>query len=274
MSSPQPIKVSVHVEVVIDGQTVHPVVTTVKQQQMQRARPRLQVMIIDNPSPSTNTPATDFPVYPQSAQNVVESNGECLTMDGSFPGMVYARAYPDPALDTSGSGFDAPPSNAVSDIPLNNGAWSFTRSKGNPIPNPAGDNTPSGANNSTLVVWYDFGTTTPRYSKETTPFHGLLTNCYGPPETSTRYATFTGSLSEFGTVPLLWNGVNWFAIPPGLRGAMLSLVKSGEECILLLAGPELGFTAAGKTTSTAPFVWSGTGAVSPLGHEFGVTITE
>ena len=277
MSSPEPIKVTVRVDVVVEGGTAQPVVRTIETHPNPAGKPRLTFLRVDIPSASTLSPETDYPLYSASGGYLLEASGECLTNGGSFPGLVFAKAYPDPNLDPNNAAYDAPPSDAAVTCPLGNGNWSFSRSQGNSIPGAVPDNVPSGANNNTLIVWFDFGNTNPKYSKESTPFHGILsTNTLLGCATggATRYATFSGALARFGTVALSWNGVNWFGTPPGMKGSALSLVKTCTDYILVLAGPEIGFTATGQASSNSPFVWCGSGVATPQGQAFSVTITE
>lgn len=286
MSSPDPLKVTVRVDVVVEGGQVQPVQTTVEdsRQQLirQLARP-LVPLIIHYPLPSSSGSPNNTTVYPVSGQNYIEANGNCLTMSGSFPSQVWAMAYPNPSINPSMSGYATPTSGAVMDTPTT-GGWSFTRTKGNPIPGATYDSISGGPNNSTVIVWYYFGGSPAVYSTEYTPFHGYLASISGGSGSVNHsgthgsvklHATFTGTLSALGTVHLVWNGSIWFATPSGVGGSVLTFARIGSEYILILAGTGMAFTVTGATKSTSPFVWSGIGtAVGPVAGQFGVTITE
>jgi len=149
-------KVTVRVEVVIEGAGDAARVTTVERPTFApHAGGLVKPLLIITPTPSSNVP-----VYIIGGKNCIEATGTSPVVMGSYALKVWAMAYPSPYVDPRQSGLSSPPYGAVSDTPTGSGGWSFTRAKGNAVPG-AGLGGPSGAPNSTLVVWYDFGGSTP-----------------------------------------------------------------------------------------------------------------
>jgi hypothetical protein len=284
MTRPDESRVTVRVEVVVEGPGHEPRVTTFAEPGPHAERKRFFTPFrIIFPTPSTLSLPSNTPVFPFGGKQCIEASGTALTHQGSFPGRVRAKAYPDPNLDPTGSGFQVPPSDAATDVPLSDGSWSFTQAKGNPVPGAACDGVSGGPNNSTLVVWYDFGSGVP-CSIESTPFHGYCpggsggsgsgSGGFGSPPTLL-HATFTGALATLGTVALAGNGASWLGVSSACGGSLLAFLSDGSSYTLLSAGPGVLFAVSKVPDSTGPFNWSASGtALGSCGGSFTVTITE
>jgi hypothetical protein len=271
MTRPGETRVTVHVEVVVEGQG-EPRVTTVAAPTPAPPRRAVRRLEIKHP-PSGGS----LPVFPFGGQQCIEADGTAPTLQGSFPGKVYAKVFPDPNLDPlHTSGFATPPSDAAVDTPdPSDGSWSFTQAKGNPVPGAVCNGSGSG-NNNTLVVWYDFGSGT-ACSIEFTHFYGYcVSGGVGTPPPPTLNATFTGALASLGTVALAYNGVSWMGVSSACGGGLLAFLGDGSTYTLLAAGPGVMFAVSNPPDSPDPFGWSATGTAmgSSCAGNFSVTITE
>jgi hypothetical protein len=207
-------------------------------------------------------------VYTLNGSHVIEACGTCppRSGSGSMPSRVWARAYPDPtvaaAASGGASGYAAPPSGAVSVVPDSSGNWSFLRSAGKAIAESAYNTSPPGANNSSLVVWYQYGGSS-HYGIEATAYYGFLSTGSGSgpcthPFPTPLTVTFLGELASLGSVTLTWDGTGWTASVPNQPREILFL-RLGREYRLLLVGPEGVIAATGQQACHTPFVWSGEG---------------
>jgi hypothetical protein len=273
MTRPGETKVTVRVDVVVEGQG-EPRVTAFATPPTYRAKQAFKPLAIIHPAGGGS-----IPVFPFGGQQCIEADGTAPTLQGSFPGRVYAKVFPDPTLDPQhASGFATPPSDAASDTPdPSDGSWSFTRGKGNPVPGATCNGSGSG-NNNTLVVWYDFGSGT-QDSIDFTHFYGYcVSGGFGsaPPQPTTLNATFTGALATLGTVALAYNGVSWMGVSSACGGALLAFLGNGSTYTLLAAGPGVMFAVSNTPDSPDPFSWSGSGTAlgSSCSGSFDVTITE
>jgi hypothetical protein len=276
----EPNKVTVRVEVVVEGAGAAPVVT------VQKERPPFRA--IDSPQPS---PA-DTPVTQVGGVNYIAASGGSQVIANHFPRRVWALAYSNPNEDPLDHPFPDP--GAVSDTPGGGGAWSFSAAKGNLVPGAACDPVSGGPNNSTLIVWFDYGSaSSPDYAVvASTPFHGYCpasglsgatSGVSGPGfallsarlRATVLHATFTGALAPLGTVTLRWNGAAWVGVSTHCGGAALSFLGLETACHLVSAGPGTAFVVAGPPGSFHPFHWSAAGtAVGAVAGRFQVTITE
>jgi hypothetical protein len=288
MTKPNESRVTVRVEVVVEGAGEAPRVTTIAVPSPgQSVRPRLPLEI-HRPVPSSLGVPANTPVFAFGGKSCIDANGTAWTVFGSFPGKVWAKVYPDPNLNPNQSGFAVPPGDAVCDTPLGDGSWSFTQAKGNPVPGAVCDGISGGPNNCTLVVWYDFGSGIP-CSIESTPFHGYCPGGSGASGSvsgmsgaglgahlpATLHATFTGALAALGTVSLAWNGATWLGLSGASGGALLAFLGNGSTYTMLSAGPGALFAVSGTPCSLAPFTWSAFGkALGSSSGAFDVTITE
>jgi hypothetical protein len=271
-----PSKVTVRVEVVVEGGQAAPVVTT-----YEGVRPLPRALLIERPQPS---PA-DTPVLLAGSMTLIEASGTSQLMLGHLPRLVWAKAFPTVYVDVSQH--QTPDAGAVQDTPLSDGSWSFTQAKGNAVPGAAFDSTPHGPNNSTLLVWFDFGGSPPVFSVEGTPFHGFRaagSGGFAPGwvkvassrlPAATLHASFRGSAGDLGDVKLHWNGTSWVGMTQRCGGALLSLVWAEPNCHLLAAGPGVSFAVAGPPDSLDPFHWRASGTASgELAGPFEVVVTE
>jgi hypothetical protein len=275
MTRPGETKVTVRVEVVVEGYGEEPHVTTVTEPFGRTPRRRFKVMEILNPGGGSLVP-----VFPYNGQMCIEADGECLTSSsGSFPGRVRAMVFPGP----NPSGLpSSPPPGAASDVPTLDGKWSFKQSKGNPVPGATCGGSGSG-NNNTLVVWYDFGSGIP-YSSESTPFVGYCVSggpsgsgsgIGVPPPPGTLHAGFSGALASLGTVALAWSGVGWLGAASGCGGSLLMFFGDGTSYTLVATGPGVLFSVTNSPNSASPFSWSASGsALGSCAGAFDVVITE
>jgi hypothetical protein len=273
MTRPGETRVTVRVEVVVEGHGEAPSVTTVSAPATTTRKGGVRPLEIIHPSGSG-----PVPVFAFGGNLCIEADGTAPTLEGSYPGKVYAKVYPDPNLDCKSSGLAVPPSDAVSDVPnQTDGTWSFTQAKGNPVPGATCAN--SGANNNTLVVWYFYGSGIP-CSIECKPFQGVCVSGgaragWPPSPPATLHATFTGALAALGTVALTSNGPSWFGVSSACGGAFLAFLGAGEAYSLLSAGPGVAFAVGNSANSCDPFEWSGSGtAMGSCAGVFNVTITE
>lgn len=275
MAEPSANKVTVRVEVVVEGGAAQ-VVTAGK-------LPQRRLLTISSPQPS---PA-DTPVTKSGSGNTIAANGGSQVISSHFPRLVWALAYPNP----NEGPFDhpIPGPGAVSDVPGGGGAWSFGA-----VPGAACDPVSGGPNNSTLIVWFDYGTSTdPDYAVvSSTPFHGYCPGSGPSGATSgvggggfavqaarlratVLHATFHGALAQLGTVSLRWNGAAWVGVSTQCGGAALSFLGQETGCHLVSAGPGTAFAVAGPAGSAHPFHWSAHGtAVGAVAGPFHVTLTE
>ncbi|HWG45493.1 MAG TPA: hypothetical protein VN688_22205 [Gemmataceae bacterium] len=282
MSSSSDRKVTVRVEVVIEGGGEAPKVTTFG--------PSTTPLMVGSfvkpyqiiyPKPSM----TDTTVYVLGGQNYIEANGISPAMGGSYAQKVWAKAYPRPDASPDQSGLGMPPMDAVSDTPAGDGSWSFTRAKNNPVSACAADNKPGGPDNSTLIVWYQFGGSYPNV--EYTPFHGYLAVSGGSGSgagsgllvraagLTVLHASFTDALASLGTVALTWNGASWVGGSSAAGGCTLSLVLIEDSCYLISNGPGTVFVVRGVPGSSGLSPCSATGVANGVcAGSFGVTITE
>jgi hypothetical protein len=278
MSSPDPLKMSVRIDIEFAGAGSAPKII-----KLSDGLPTITPSpdIITDPGPSLMMQSTDYTVTVVSGVNYISANGKSPVVGGQYANLAMAMAYPNPNLNPAQYQYANPPSGAVSDTPLGDGTWSFTATKYNLVPGSGADSIVGGANNSTLIVWYSYGGSPPQFTcQDSTPYHGYLPAglaqrrmVRGPSAgtPATLFATFSGALAAFGSLALNRNGECWFATPPGAGGSILSFQPVGSEYALLLSGPGLTFAVAGQTTSNAPFNWSGKGN---LPGSFGVTVTE
>jgi hypothetical protein len=219
-------------------------------------------------------------VIPQSGGYAIEASGTVPT--GTKPARVWARCFPDPVL---AAGTHATPDGlgAVSVEPVA-GAWSFRSPT--VVPGAKAEVAPGTQDNSTLYIWYEFaGSGGPTYTDEVRSFFGVLPG-YGScppvaappvefplPDAATVHATFTGALSNLGTVALARGPLGWAALVP--PAGILSFLAIGPEPHLLLLGLTLNFDVTGELVSEDPYIWEASGmAVGFGGGAFEVTVTE
>jgi hypothetical protein len=272
MTRPGETKVTVRVEVVVEGQGGEPRVTTFTTPAQPHPRRGIIPLVIVHPAGGDR-----IPVFPFGGRQCIEANGTAPTLMGSYPGRAWAMVFPDPHLDPlHQSGFSSPPSGAASDVPDPvDGKWSFTQAKGNPVPGAVCNGSGSG-NNNTLVVWYDFGSGAP-CSIDFSHFCGYCVSggSTNPAPPATLHATFTGALATLGTVALSWNGVSWLGVSGACGGSLLAFLSNGSSYTLLSAGPGVLFTAANTPDSADPFSWSASAtAMGSCAGAFDVIITE
>jgi hypothetical protein len=273
---PSQSKVTVRVEVVVEGGQATPLVKTF-----------LKERNVQYPQPS---PA-DTPVRQSGGVNYINAGGGSTVVLGHYPSVVYAMAYPNTTTDPNDPANATPPAGAVSDNTLADGTWSFTQAKGNQVPGAKCDGTSGAPNNSTLLVWYDYGGSPHQYTVEAMYFHGYCPAGSGSGPglgaeartvrvgcellSTTLHATFTGALSALRTVKLAWNGASWVGETAGGGGSVLSFLWHDPVFQLLSAGPGTAFVVAGRPGSFHPFHWSAAGtALGASAGPFGVTITE
>jgi hypothetical protein len=272
MTRPGETRVTVHVEVVVEGQG-EPRVTTVTAPSPHLLKHAIKPLLIKVPAGGSS-----IAVFPFGGNLCIEASGTALTLQGSFPGKVYAKVFPDPNLDPlHASGFATPPADAAVDTPdPSDGSWSFTKAKGNPVPGAVCNGSGSG-NNDTLVVWYDFGSGT-ACSIEFSPFYGYCVSggLGSAPQPGPLSATFSGALASLGTVALAYNGVSWMGVSGACGGALLAFLGDGTNYTLMAAGPGVLFAVSNPADSPDPFSWSGSGTAmgSSCAGSFNVTITE
>jgi hypothetical protein len=272
MSDHKDNRVTVRVEVIVDGVTVtggQPVY--------------LKPYRTDQPTPSPS----NTPVRQADGVNYVDAKG-ILTLSGNPAWVVRAKAYPDPALDPTLPQFKNPPADAVVDIPLSDGSWSCTQAKNNQVPGAACDGTSGGPNNSTLLVWYGFPGQT-EFKIEATRFHGYCPvaatgsgvgsgSGSGPPLidpgqiANQLYATFTGDLAAVGTVTLTRNGSAWMGVTLAGGGGFLSFVFGQPNFTLTFVGAT-AFAVSAVPSSISPFLWSAQGSATGAAN-FGVNVTQ
>ena len=280
MAEPSTNKVTVRVEVVVEGAAGAPAVTVQKGTQGKR-KPPFRAIVSPQPYPPSKTPVTQ-----SGGVNYVGANGGSQVINGQFPRRVCALAFPSPSEDPFD--YPSPPPGAVCVTPGADGSWSFGA-----VPGAACDNNPYPTNNSTLIVWFDYGTPgDPDYAVVTsTPFYGVCpvsgpsggTSGAGGPGRSllsqlhatVLHATFTGALAPLGTVALRWNGAAWVGVSTHCGGAALSFLGLETACHLASAGPGTAFVVAAPPGSFRPFHWSAAGAaVGAVAGHFHVTVTE
>jgi hypothetical protein len=263
-------KVTVRVEVVVEGAGPVPVLTTVERP-CDRKRP------YDIITPQTHP--SDTTVTPRGSLNYVSASGHSALVSGNYAKIVWAMAYPDPTVQSAQH--LAPPDGAPHDTPsTDDGSWSFTQAKGNLVPGAKADNIVQGADNSTLLVWYDFDGTGTSYQMDRTIFHGYLatkgtslSSCR--PRATTLHATFTGALAGLGTVPLHWNGASWVGVSSHCGGSVLSFLWGEPVCHFVSSGPGTTFVLAEAPGAHPHFTWSAAGtAFGSLAGPFRVTLTE
>ena len=292
---PSQSKVSVHVDVFVDGAKV---TTPPRRQSLSQAVFSFVPFSIVQP-----TTAGDTPVIRSAGINYIEASGASLFTFGHYPLNVYAKAFPQPNISPADPANWEPPFNpdgsvgptAVSTVPNADGTWAFRAGNtppGNAVPGAFADSTPNGAVNSTLLVWYEYGITFDGgqfqyvYSVERANFHGYIPGGSGSMPVAFAatpahlpamklVASFTGALSALGSVNLSWNGASWVGTSSHGGGSVLSLSHVDHVYQLLCAGPAASFIVAGSATSFRPFGWGATGtAVGHLHGSFKVTITE
>ena len=292
MSSPGEDKVTVRVEVVVEGgrasvEAGKP--TSVETKAIESHH--LPLSSITHPSPCP----TDTPIVRQTdGVKYIEAWGDAQSMNGKYPWKVWALAYPMTGVTTAMHPTPDMANGAVSTgCSAINGHWAFLLVNNNPVPGANCDGTPcasGGSNNSTFLVWYDYGTpSSPNYSASATPFHGY---CPGSGKSdlasmsgavavgsfhlaTTLHATFTGALAKLGTVALTWNGVSWAGESSAGGGSILSLLCHDGTFQLMSAGPGTAFIVAGQPRSCQRFFWAAEGtAQGALAGRFGVTLTE
>lgn len=269
MTTPCPNRITVRVEVAIDGCQA-----TVVQSE-ERHHPNL--FDLANPSFGGNTPVTIV-----GGVKYVSASGTAPIASGKYPATATALAY-----DTAGvsSSVHQTPEGGSVTVNVNQftGAWSLPS-----VPGANCDGVDGGPNNSTLIVWYNYGTpSSPVYSNvAASSFHGY---CPGQPmmmihtpefasgpKATTLHATFTGSLSALHSVKLVWNGVSWVGEATAGGGCVLIFQCNNNVYQLMSAGPGTAFVVAGRSGGCATsFVWNAAGsALGSLSGPFGVTITE
>jgi hypothetical protein len=288
MTNPGQNKVSVRVEVIVEGGQDTPVVSAYAEGPCGTTdfgfdRPHgwhhgLQII---TPQPTGNTPVRQI-----GGVNCIESGGGSPVVSGHFASAVLAKAYPSPSVDPLSH--STPDVGAVS-TSVSGGAWSFTFAGGNPVPGAACDATSGGPANSTIIVWYDFGGSPRLYVTESTPFHGYCPGgsggsgpASGPSHSAHRrvrsgtlYATFTGALAGLGTVTLHWNGAAWVGTAARGEGSAVSFLGTDPGFHLLAFGPGVAFALSGPPASYHPFTWSATGtAQGAQAGPFEATVTE
>jgi hypothetical protein len=267
MSDSRQNRVTVRVEVVVDGAT-----TTVQAGHINHR--------IYTPKPSLQTPNT--PVRIAGGLKYVESTGQKLSTNGDPAFVVRAQAYPSVLTDVlTNAAYDTPPVGAATDIPLDDGSWSFTVAKSNDVPGAACDDVDGGPDNSTIIVWYAFPGQT-AYSREFTAFHGYCPagsgsgSHVGPASLPmTLFANFTGDLAALGTVTLTFNGTSWLGVASGLGGFFLTFFFGDPDCTLTGMGGPGSFVVTRAATSLNPFFWAGEGSIDGFGAGlFGVNLTQ
>lgn len=284
MSSSGPDKVSVRVEVVVEGGKA----TSVETQTQDKAVLALSYITFPQPCPPKDT----WIVQQSNGTNYIQAWGGSPTINNKLPSKVWALAYSMPGVSTLTH--PTPDNGAISVTPTENGQWSFMQTENNPVPGANCDGNAcgsGGANNSTLIVWWDYGTPgSPNYAHvESTPFHGYCpgsgmgafaskptTVSVGSYHLATAlHATFTGVLAKLGTVLLSWNGVSWAGESSAGGGLVLSLQCHDSIFQLMAAGPGTIFIVAGKPKLCPRFSWSAEGvARGALAGHFTVTIVE
>jgi hypothetical protein len=273
-------KVTVRVEVTVEGASAGPVKTTVEvTHPVGPDHDHFGVIVKPEPSPS------DTPVFVIASQRCIESQGTSQQVQGHFPDKAFAMAFCGAAVDPAK--FPTPVSGSASaDVDPSLGTWSFTVAKNNAVPGAdCCDGNAHGPNNSTLIVWFRFGST---FSQASTPFHAYCPGSgsgAGPGVAkvvigsqvlpATLHAVFSKALSSLGTVALVWNGVSWVGRSAHSGGAVLSLLCRDSDFQLQATGPATTFIVAGKPKSLRPFHWTiGGVAVGTLAGPFEVAVTE
>jgi hypothetical protein len=199
---------------------------------------------------------------------------------GKYPTVVKALAYPNTTTTPMQSGMGTPPANAVQGTLSGDGStWSFSLVPGAAAP----ESTLGTGDNSTLIVWFDYGDGTWPQNLYTA-FH-----TYRPPsggfgsweesseggEPGLLHATFTGSLASLGTLHLTREGGKWAGEPTAGGGCTLAFFCVNGVYYLVSTGPGIHFVVSGTPSSLAPFCWSATGAaIGACAGTFGVTLTE
>ncbi|HEX5273412.1 MAG TPA: hypothetical protein VFW33_23105 [Gemmataceae bacterium] len=279
MSGTGETRVTVRVEVVVEGGGREPRVTTWAGpfHAPSPGRPRAQEII----NPSGGDPV---PVFACAGGLCIDANGTAPTSSqGYFPIRVCAIVFPTPSPTIPSS----PPGGAVCITPnATDGTWAFSQAQGNPVPG-ATCAPPSGSGcNNTLVVWYDFGGGIP-LSIESRPFVGVcvspsgsgppLSGAHGPPPPppALLHATFSGSLAGLGTVALASTGAGWIGLTVNGGGALLAFGAAGSGFSLLCVGTLVQFLVSNAPDSSGPFSWSASGTLQgPSPGAFTVVVTE
>ncbi|MGH7174477.1 MAG: hypothetical protein ACRELG_29780 [Gemmataceae bacterium] len=288
MSNPSQNKVTVRVEVVVEGGGA----STVMMSPPARQLSHYDFISIPQPAP------TSTPIVSQSAGvNYIEATGTSpLSSDGSPPNKVWALAYPNPNVTTTGHKTPDFAGGAVSMKPdPDTWYWHFLQSDdnnvvpgafcaGSPCP-------PDGDDNSTLLVWWEYDTPSgPTYTPGVRHFYGYCpgsssgsgaatmpaTVAFGSRRLATTlHATFTRALAKLGTVTLAWNGVSWAGDSSVGGGCVLSLLSRDETLQLMSAGPGATFILAAPSGPGQPFSWTAEGSAhGALSGGFGVIIVE
>lgn len=272
MAEPSANKMTVRVEVTVEGGAGGAQVETFRKQFLQRS------LNIDYPLPSPN----DTPVTQVGGVNYIPARGGCQVLGSSFAQRVCALAYPNPDEDPADH-LSIDPA-AVCTTPGGGGGWSLSA-----VPGAACDPVAGGPNNSTLIVWFDYGTLTSPEVIAATPFHGYCpgsgpsggtsgAGSAGPaarPCAAVLHATFHGALAPLGTVSLRWNGAAWVGASPHCGGAALSFLAEEAAWHLVSSGPGTAFAVTGAPGPLDPFHWSAHGtAVGAVAGRFHVTLTE
>ncbi len=276
MAEPSTNKVTVRVEVVVEGAGGAPEVT-VRELKKGRRKRFFEAILSPQPFPSRT------PVTQSGGVNFIAANGNSPVANGELPQQVCVLAFPDPNEDPLDYPF--PPPGAVCGAPRSDGSWSFSR-----VPGAACDNSSYPRNNSTLIVWFGYGSPPDWAIAQGTPFYGVCpasglsgatSGVHGPAPLADRlratalHATFTGALAPLGTVALRWNGAAWVGVSTHCGGAALSFLGLETACHLVSAGPGTAFVVAGAPGSFHPFHWSAHGtAVGAVSGPFHVTLTE
>ncbi|HEY7313849.1 MAG TPA: hypothetical protein VH643_31150 [Gemmataceae bacterium] len=285
MSNPGQDKVTVRVEVVIEGGRTSSV------EMRSSGRLKGTYGYIKYPtSASDNTPI----VRQTGGKNYIEAYGDSPMYYGAYPSRVWALAYPTKDVDPAAH--PKPDGDALSTfIDKSTGNWSFLlrQSQNNPVPNANCCATPcplEGDDNSTLLVWWDCSTSSSMDIRhvEAKHFYGYCPGSggWGLPFTPGRvavgsqhlprtlHATFTEALAKLGRVTLTWNGVRWVGESIA-GGSLVSLLCHDGMFELMSAGPGAAFIVAGQPTVHPRFHWSVKGtALGTLSGHFGVTLTE
>ena len=235
-------------------------------------------------------PADTPIVYQADGINYIEARGGSLSSEGSYPNLIWAKAFPQTNVSPLAQANWEPPDDgsAVSVLPAGDGTWAFLRGSdpgpGNSIPGAAFDNTPGNPPNSSLLVWYEYDGDEIEYTVESANFHGYIppgskspTSCAVPAHVAARtlVASFTGALAVLGRVNLVWNGVSWTGLSSLNGGSVLTLTQNDQTYQLHSSGPGTSYVVAGKMKSFRPFSWEATGtAVGNVHGNFKVHITE
>ena len=264
MTTPPNPKISVHIDVVVDGCGQSIIEVTPKP--IRVPSPEGPKRIAAPFSSPADTPVT-------GANKCIDASGDVEIRDGHSATAVWVKLYP--SIET---GATFTPAMGAVQATITAGVWSFSGT--NCLPGAKCDAVSGGPNNNTLIVWHEFPNQS--FTIEFRYFHGYCPPASSrqtlpslPPGPTTLLATFTGALCPLATVPLSWSGVSWIGYSSHAGGAVFNFTFSNSAYQLLGMGPAANIVAAGPVASSGPFNWSAAGlSFGALGGPFQVTITE